>query len=353
MRSITTLIFFLGICSLVYGQNQQLKSYDKLCEIFNEKYASFEEKRIDWPQRCAEFRVNIDANTSEDELFEIMTKLLKPLNDGHITLRAKNIDSAFSASRPSRIMTEIASIEKKKRKKQFNAMVENTLMLNGFEPRKELGPAFRSEKLFRYTKSDKVGYVQFYRSFSKLLWMNGPFLNSQLNTIFNSFEDMDAIIIDIRFNIGGDDGFSQKIAGRFISDEGVGFYKQTRKNGNFGSLQSKIIKPMGKKPFLKPVILLTNDQTFSAADVLALMMSELPNATIIGEPSNGSYSDLKNAKLPNGWNLTLSHQRYLSVSKNNYEGLGTPVDIEVRNMLEDIETGEDSVLKAALEFIEK
>jgi carboxyl-terminal processing protease len=57
------------------------------------------------------------------------------------------------------------------------------------------------------------------------------------------------------------------------------------------------------EPFAKQVVLITNDRTVSAADVFALMMSELPNVTIIGEPTNGSYSDIYSKKLPNGWRI--------------------------------------------------
>ena len=69
------------------------------------------------------------------------------------------------------------------------------------------------------------------------------------------------------------------------------------------------------------------------------------------QPSNGSYSDLYEKKLPNGWKVTLSNQRYLSANKINFEGLGTPVDIEVKNTLKDIEQYKDSVLLRALEFL--
>ena len=353
MRIKLSLLFLFFIQLVSFGQTEQLKNYDYLCELFNTTYASFEEKGIDWPARCTEYRSKITAYTTDSELFTIMADLLRPLNDGHTSLRAKNIDSAISASRPSRIMKEIQHIEGKQRRPMVNSMIEKTLEGQGFEPIKELGPEYNENKLFRYTKNERIGYLQFYRSFSKRLWMNGISLKSQLNQIFNYIGDVDAIIIDIRFNRGGDDGFSQKIAGRFIEEKQIGFYKQTRKNSEFGPLKSKMIKPLGKNPFLKPVVLLTNDRTVSAADVLALMLSELPNATLIGEPSNGSYSDLKNAKLPNGWRVTLSHQRYLSLDKNNYEGVGTPVDIEVKNTIVDVQKKEDSVLLSAFEYLKK
>jgi hypothetical protein len=355
MKGALVLIFSSMIIS-VYAQtnsNEPLKNFDVLCEIFDKGYASFEEKGIDWKSRCKEYRLRVSANSSDPELFYIMTELLKPLNDAHVKLKAKKLDSSFSATRESRIMKEFQSILREERKPMLSAMTENTLTKNDFEPIKELGPKFRDKKLFSYTKSANIGYLRFFRSFGKILLMNGPSVNKHLTSIFNSFEDLDAVIVDVRFNIGGEDRFSQNVAGRFIEKETVGFMKQTRKDGIFGGMETRMIKPKGKKAFLNKVVLLTNDRTVSAADVLALMMNEFPNVTIIGERSNGSYSDLNSKILPNGWKLTLSNQRYFSASNKNYEGYGTPVDIEVKDTFENIQKKEDAVLLRALEFLSK
>lgn len=347
-------LIFSSILISAYAQtesNNPQKNFDALCDLFDKGYASFEEKGIDWESRCQKFREKISANTSDPELFQIMSELLKPLNDAHVKLKANKLDSSFSASRESRIMNEFRSIPREERKVLFRAMTENTLDKNDFEPIKELGPKFRDEKLFSYTKSANVGYLRFFRSFSKILLMNGPSVDKHLTRIFNSFEDLNAVIVDVRFNIGGEDRFSQNVAGRFIEKETVGFMKETRKDGKFGEMETRMIKPKGKKPFLNKVVLLTNDRTISAADVLALMMGEFSNVTIIGERSNGSYSDLDSKTLPNGWKLTLSNQRYFSASKKNYEGFGTPVDIEVKDTFENMQKKEDAVLLKALEFL--
>jgi len=348
---ISVLIAFYFFTQLTFCQNNALKNFDALWEIFNENYASFEEKKIDWDVVREKYRPQINNETSDAELFSIFKKILKPLNDGHVSLRAKNIDSAFSASRDSRIISELKSIKKRDRKSQFKKMVAKMLADQEFDELKELGPKFRDERLFAYANNNKVGYLRFMRSFSTLAKMKGASLNKQLDLIFDSFKNVDAIILDIRFNIGGDDAFSQAIAGRFVANKVDGFYKQTRKNKKFGSLKTKYITPTGHKPFLKPVILLTNDITVSAADVLCIMMAPMENVTIIGEPSNGSYSDLYNKTLPNGWKLTLSNQRYFDINMNNYEGVGTPVDITALNTKEDFELLNDSVLTKALETI--
>ena len=82
-------------------------------------------------------------------------------------------------------------------------------------------------------------------------------------------------------------------------------------------------------------------------------MSQLPNVTIVGENSNGSFSDILTKKLPNGWSVNLSNERYYSADMVNYEGVGVPVDVEAKNTLADFETYNDSVLTKALQLLKK
>ena len=332
------------------AQNSALSNFDALWELFDKNYASFEEKGIDWVAVKETYRPKINPNTSELELYEIFKAMLKPLDDGHVTLRAQSLDSAFSASRKSRIIKELGPIPAKERRPRFYQMIDSTLSRYGFSNLKEIGPEFRNEKLFAYSKNGKVGYLRYSRSFSKPSNMTAS-LKKYLDVIFDEFDGLEAMVIDVRFNIGGDDAFSQTLAGCFIEEKQVAFYKQTRRNYEFGPLKSKYIEPERDNPFKGKVAVLTNDRTVSAADVFAMIMAHLPQMTLFGEPSNGSYSDLSSRKLPNGWKVTLSNQRYLDLEMKNYEGKGTPVDVEILNTLEDVNTGNDSVLVGALDFL--
>ncbi|WP_436515501.1 S41 family peptidase [Ekhidna sp. To15] len=346
-----TLLVSLWILHTPYvgaQSNKPVETFEACWNLFDESYASFEEKGIDWHAAYREYKPQVNENTTDRELFIIITNMLKPLGDAHVNLIAKNIDTAFSADRYSRVKEVIRPLDGRK-KPYIEGMMDQTLYDNGFEEVKKLGPVYKDDTLFTYTRTQDLGYLRFFRSFSKLAKMVGPSLDSQLDQIFGYFNGVESIIIDVRFNMGGDDAFSQKIAGRFVEEKKVGFKKQTRRKHEFGSIKEKYIKPEGE-PFLGKVILLTNDQTFSAADVLALMMASVQNATIIGEPSNGSYSDLYGKKLPNGWRVTLSNQRYYSTDMKNYEGKGTSVDIEVQTTLQDINSKSDSVLEAAIAF---
>lgn len=355
--SIIGIIIILCSTSL-FGQKQSLSKSEEVFEafwtVFNENYAFFEEKGVSWSKAYEKYRPLVSGTTGEDELFRIVCEMIKPLNDGHVNLKSPS-GKKFSASRPSRIIEEFSKTEGSKKDLYYN-MVDSTLYANGFEPLKTIGTKFRGQPLFFYSKNENYGYLRFSRSFVNLLYMKGLFTNFWLEKIFQEFNRKKGLIIDIRFNIGGDDKFSYNLAGRFTEKEFLGHYKQV-KNGEahdeFTDLKAHYVQPKGKTKFLQPIILLTNDKTLSAADVFTLIMNELPKNTIIGENSNGSFSDLYSKKLPNGWKVKLSNQRYLSADKINYEGVGVPVDIEVQNMLSDLENMTDPLIVKALQILDE
>jgi len=337
--------------TLAQRSSDPISNFNEFCEVFHQNYASFQEKNINWSGVCAEYSKRVSKQTTDEELFEIFSAMLKPLNDAHVSLKSKELDNAFSASRESTIMKELKDIQGKNRKPTFNQMIQSTLESYKFGPIKTLGPKFRDEQLFAYSHNETTGYLRFYRSFSTLAIMKGSSLQKQLSMIFENFYDKEAVIIDVRFNIGGDDKFSQTVMGMLVDQPTIGFYKQTRSNGEFGKMIPKMIEPGTSKAYKGKIILLTNDRTVSAADVLALMCSTHPRAIIIGERSNGSYSDLYHKKLPNGWKVTLSNQRYLSSDQKNYEGVGTPVNILTKNTREGIDQKRDDVLISAMEHL--
>jgi len=314
--------------------NQPLKNFGEFWQLFDKNYASFEEKNINWDSIGRLHQQTIHPNTSNKELFHVFCEMIKPLEDSHVSLIVKKADTKFSAEKSTRLMTELKPHIKGKVRKKFDEMVEATLHKNDFKNIKSLGKSYKGiVPLFLYGDNGKIGYLRIGRCFSSMLIKKGIGLNKKLNTIFN--------------------GFSKKIASRLTDKKIIGYYKQTRKNQEFGELKTHYIKPKGKYKFLKPVYLLTNEHSVSAADVLALMMAELENVTIVGENSNGSYSDLYNGKLSNNWQVTLSNQRYLSTTKINYEGVGTPVDIEIKNNLESYQNKNDLILNKAFELINK
>lgn len=331
--------------------NKPLENFEAFRQLFHDNYAFFEEKNINWDSISRIHRERVTENTNDEALFHTFCEMVKPLEDAHVNLIVQKEDMVFSAEKKSELIARLQPI-KGKIWESFNEMLEASLKQNGFNDIKSLGRDAGGVPLFQYGDNGKIGYLRVGRCFSSRIFRRGIGLKKQLNTIFKSFAGLEAIVIDIRMNPGGINGFSEAVLGRLTDKKVVGYYKQTKKNSEFDALEPQYIKPKGKAKFLKPVYLLTNDKSVSAADLMALMMSELEHVTIVGENTNGSYSDMYVEKLPNKWMVTLSNQRYLSASKINYEGIGTPVDVEVKNTVENYINKNDKILNTAFELME-
>jgi carboxyl-terminal processing protease len=324
--------------------SKQEETFEFFWNYFNTNYASFEDKNINWKSEYDKYREKVTANTSDNDLYQILCEMVKPLNDDHVNIR-KSKTERFSASRPSRIKNEF---------KGFNlyayySMIDSTLSAYDFHPLKRKGTKVNGIPLFHYSINNEFGYLRINRSTGTRFYLTGTLLT--LDKILKTFENTNGLIIDIRFNPGGTDRFAYKVAGRFTDEKYLGHFKQSRIEGDsliFSELEPRYVVPKGKQSYKKPIILLTNDVTVSAADVLALVLKELPHVTIMGENTNGSFSDISSKRLPNGWKITLSKERYFSSQKINYEGIGVPVDMEVLNRRQDIELKNDRVLIEAI-----
>lgn len=331
------------------AQSKAEKTFDAFWTFFDENYAFFQEKDVDWQATYQTYRPLVSPTTTDDSLFTILSAMVRPFEDGHISIETSD-GKLFEGGRPSRIRREFKGFKKA----DYYAMIDSTLLAAGFTPMKQAGPKHKGQSLFDYAYNNQWGYLRINRSTATGWYTTGRLLS--LDRILEEMADKESLIIDIRFNPGGTDNFSLKVAGRFTEDKYLGHYKQ-EKDGKahraFTPLKAVYVKPRGKTKFLKPVVLLTNDVTVSAADVFALIMKELPQVTLLGENSHGSFSDrypyIFPKRLPNGWKVFLSNQRYLSASKVNYEGIGVPVDIEVQNLRQDIESMHDAVLSKAFE----
>ena len=102
--------------------------------------------------------------------------------------------------------------------------------------------------------------------------------------------------------------------------------------------------------FLKPVVVLTNRYTYSAANDFVRTMKVLDNATIIGDRSGGGGGIPISFDLPNGWAVRLSATAMLDINKQHTE-MGIDPDIKI-DMAPDAEmTGRDAILDKAIEHL--
>ena len=342
---ILVLGLLVGVSSEVVGAELSApeKNFEALWETFHERYAFFKLRRVDWQKQHKTYRPKVTKDTTDEQLFTILCDMLKPLKDGHVNLKAKGLGAKkklFNSEDTPRFFKEFNT---GKLEKQFGAMVLKTLKDKGFGEQKE------ATKLLVYSRSKDYGYLLI-TEFEGVSKRN---LEKGLDKALSEMKGIKGLIVDIRLNPGGTDQCVYQITSRFADKKRVGHHRKT-KNGpgedDFGELKIRHLTP-AQDTFTGPTVLLTHDASFSAADVFAMLMADLPHVTIIGEPTNGIFSNMLEKKLPNGWKYTLSHQVYYSADKTCYEGKGIPVDIRLLNKRTDLEKGIDPLIIKSLEVL--
>ena len=156
-----------------------------------------------------------------------------------------------------------------------------------------------------------------------------------------------AFIIDVRYNPGGSDDIALAYASFFAKTPTPAFSKSTRTRNGF-TAQTKVMTQPDSRSVDKPVYLLTSGFTGSAAEIFTMAMRELPNVTTMGTPTGGGLSDVLNFRLPNGWELGLSHQIYLAPDGSAFEGVGIPPDVTLPVDVAAYKAGHDPLIAAAL-----
>lgn len=365
MIRILCLVWLLSSINITFAQNpvsypkdtsisKPELNFEVLWQTFEDNYAFFTLRNIDWHATYQTYRPLVNAFTSDDSLYSIFSQMLAPFQDNHINVIVPGVKQ-FKSVKPSQFSTEFPTDSMRDR---FWQMVDSSLLQNHFTPLKYIGPEFNGKPLFAYTTSNGIGYLRFNRCFVDQDADNVPdavVAGKILDTIFTCFKHLQSMIIDVRDNTGGNDEFAYEVAGRFTKSKVIGMYKKTRIRAagyeDFGQPETWYTEPKGSFPFTKPVVVLTNDKTVSAGDLFASIMRELPNVKIVGSNTRGIYSNMYGFTLPNGWLISLSNERYYDNKMICFEGIGAPVDIRVLNTKNDLEHMQDPVLKAAIKTL--
>jgi len=69
--------------------NQPLKNFDFLWQTFQDRYANFDLKKVDWQAIYDQYRPSINETTTNQQLFETSCAMVQELRDGHVTIEPK------------------------------------------------------------------------------------------------------------------------------------------------------------------------------------------------------------------------------------------------------------------------
>lgn len=89
--AVSIIIISIISCEKIFVEppaNNPEAIFENLWTTFNEEYAPFEERNVNWQVQYDNFRPLVNSTTTDDELFSIISQMLTPLDDGHVTLTA-------------------------------------------------------------------------------------------------------------------------------------------------------------------------------------------------------------------------------------------------------------------------
>jgi C-terminal processing protease CtpA/Prc len=119
----------------------------------------------------------------------------------------------------------------------------------------------------------------------------------------------------------------------------------------FGTKKSVVLETegLGQKPFHGKVVLLVNEHSTGAAEMVTQFAKENSLATIIGSKTPGHLVSRSAFKIGNGYRITIPIGAYVSWQGTRIEGKGIEPDISVPWSYEDALNSVDNQLNAAVE----
>ena len=328
--------FPLISCSFFYGDKAELSyesMFDAMWKDYNETYALFEIRNVDWDKQYASCRNQVNNNMTDKEFLEVLKKLLYPLKDAHVYVK-----------------TPIGSINSGEDNVVPDAFSLNDVCSHYIEAPKKCG-----NKIITYgtLKTDStIGYIHIAAFSSGQTGINqNQNWASDIDLALEELKDTRTIILDVRGNRGGLTGNVSRISGRFCKENKAYAISRT-KNGpgkeDFDEGVELEIKANGNWQYTKPVILLTNAQTMSAGEEFTMAMCSQPHVTQVGNHTCGVFSLSLERCLANGWRYSVSVQKVTDPSGKVPEGKGIIPSQD--NYIVNPDTKEDLQMERAIQL---
>lgn len=163
-------------------------------------------------------------------------------------------------------------------------------------------------------------------------------------------KNIDKLVIDVRDNPGGYLTQVTEILSLFMTKKDVIYQLQTKNN------KEKVYGTSSKATYSYPVVVLINENSASASEILASAFKETYNAEIVGVNSYGKGTVQKTGDLNNGDTIKYTVQKWLTPKGNwiNEKGVTPTKEVKLELKENEILTEDnDNQLKAAIELASK
>ena len=172
---------------------------------------------------------------------------------------------------------------------------------------------------------------------------------------------INGMIIDIRYNLGGNDNYAFQILGsltdkplkafKWKSPSYVPAYRSWGRPTEWIESDPIIIEPGVEKKYTGPIVVLTGPVTCSTAEDFLVPLKHSGRAVLVGEITSGSTGNPIYNSLPGGGMFRVVSLRAVFPEGHDYVGNGITPDVLVHPRQKDLYTGMDSVLEKGIEIV--
>ena len=305
--------------------NTPLNNFEALWQIIDEKYCLFDDKKMDWDSVYFAYYQRFDTMKIveyEDNyrFFDGLEEVLNELEDGHV-----NLYSPFDIS--------VCSQWYEGYPKNFDSDILTKYYLKDYRRANGLN--------YCRIDGDSIGYV-YYGSFS-----DGFSITNWL-AVLNYFAKCRGIVLDVRNNGGGSMDNAYRLAAPFFTKDTVVGYWQ-HKSGPGHEDFSKF-EPMrmneSKGYWRRPVVVLCNRRSYSAANFFVSIMRYADNCLILGGISGGGGGMPMSYELPNGWMV-----RFSSVKMYDRDRVSIEAGIKPHLLVNQHSEDKDDLIEEAVRLI--
>jgi hypothetical protein len=301
---------------------------EKAWNIVNAEYPMFVIRdQLDWDALHKKYRAEAEKAKSYQEVGIIVAQMLRNLRDGHVWVKHKGKNLP--------VFKVLADVNVNK----------NTKIYERFLGR--IQPAGR--RLMWAKTKDNIGWIMFPK------WSGGD-LPDMFDDVMEQMRDTRGLIVDVRWNSGGDSELSKYIAARFVDTRRIYSYYRYRNGPNRTDLTEKIeqtVSPRGPWRYDRPVILLMGQGCVSACESFCAMMAACRNVTTMGDHTRGSTGFPVQFKLDGGIKIYIPQWIAYLPDGQVIDGHGVIPDIPFTPKPDSFTGNRDELLSIALERLRK
>jgi hypothetical protein len=325
-------------------ENNPVHVFEALWWEFDQLYALFEVKQVNWDSLYAVYRPQVSKSMTDPALYNVLSSLLSNLNDNHIVLYAEGME-VFRAGTlhqlPAYLSATYTTFEKDINRIFY--VVRNRYLQSEHKILAGDTPSIYGWIDGSLTGSAQIGYIH-----------PGADREEDIDFVKIAFDDLsetDGLIIDLRFSAGTNELLAVEVVNQCTDQKRLFMTCRTR-NGRahdvFDEPTEWYMQPVEQR-YDGAIVVLTNWHTVGVAEELLLGMELLPQVTIVGDTTAGAFSKVLIRDLPNGWRYTLPKSVVYAHDGACYEGIGLAPDLVVRNDRSELLYQIDTPLNTAID----